>query len=64
MSLTKRELEVITLIAAGQPDTKIGETLGISPATAHFHAINVLKKLGKPNRASAAAEAVRRGIIA
>jgi DNA-binding CsgD family transcriptional regulator len=63
VNLSKRELEVITLIAAGHPDAEIGATLGISASTAHFHALNALKKLGKPNRASAAAEAVRRGII-
>jgi DNA-binding NarL/FixJ family response regulator len=63
MKLTKRELEVITLIAEGLTDDGIGEALGISGGTAHFHACHVLKKLDKPNRASAAAEAVRRGLI-
>jgi DNA-binding NarL/FixJ family response regulator len=63
VSLTKRELQVITLIADGLGDIDIGEALGIAPSTAHFHACHVLKKLGKPNRASAAAEAVRKNLI-
>jgi DNA-binding NarL/FixJ family response regulator len=64
ITLSRRELEVITLIAEGCPDAGIGAALGISPSTAHFHAFNAVRKLGKPNRASAVAEAVRRGIIA
>jgi DNA-binding NarL/FixJ family response regulator len=63
MNLTKRELEIIKLIADGLSDGGIGEALGIAPSTAHFHACHVLKKLGMPNRASAAAEAVRIGLI-
>jgi DNA-binding CsgD family transcriptional regulator len=63
VALSKRELEVMSLIAEGHTDNVVGEKLGISSSTAHFHALNALKKLRAPNRANAVAKALREGII-
>jgi DNA-binding NarL/FixJ family response regulator len=62
-ALTKREREVLQLIADGGDDISIGEELGLSRYTIHFHANNLLAKLDKPTRASAAVEALRQGLI-
>jgi DNA-binding CsgD family transcriptional regulator len=61
--LTPREVEVVTLLAEGLSNKLIGVQLGITLHTVHFHVDQVIKKLKKGNRAGAAVEAVRRGII-
>lgn len=60
--LTRRELEVLRLIAEGHSNREIAETLFISRRTAAGHVANLLGKLGLPSRAAAAAFAVRHGI--
>lgn len=61
--LTPREVEVVALVAAGLTNRVIGRRLKISLHTVHFHVNGVVDKLDAKNRAGAAAEAVRRGII-
>jgi pimeloyl-ACP methyl ester carboxylesterase/DNA-binding CsgD family transcriptional regulator len=61
--LTRRETEVLTLIAKGLSDREIAERLVLSPHTIHRHVANVRTKLGLPSRAAAVAEASRRGLI-
>ena len=58
--LTRRQREVLSLIAQGASDKEIGARLGIKPATAQKHAASLVKRLGVPNRAAAAAIAYRR----
>jgi DNA-binding NarL/FixJ family response regulator len=54
--LTRRELEVLRLVANGQTDREIAQTLVLSPRTIEMHVGNSLGKLGCRSRA----EAVRR----
>jgi DNA-binding CsgD family transcriptional regulator len=54
--LTRRELEVLRLVADGQTDREIARTLVLSPRTIEIHVSNCLGKLGSRSRA----EAVRR----
>lgn len=49
-SITKRQLEVIELIAAGCSNQEVGERLGISPRTAKAHCDVLRQKLGVARR--------------
>lgn len=57
--LTRREREVLVLLAAGLSNAEIAQRLVISPKTASHHVSNVLGKLGLRTRAAAAAHAAR-----
>jgi DNA-binding NarL/FixJ family response regulator len=60
--LTRRELDVLRLLAAGSTNAQIGAELFISPRTAGVHVTNILRKLGVANRVQAAALAERAGL--
>ena len=60
--LTRRELEVLTLLAQGRRNAEIAESLFLSERTVHSHVAAILRKLGARTRAEAAAEAVRLGV--
>ena len=49
--LTRRELEVLRLLAAGHSNRQLGDLLFISPATAARHLANIFAKLGVDSRA-------------
>jgi PAS domain S-box-containing protein len=51
LPLTKREREVVTLIALGQETGEIAEDLHISPETVRTHVRNAMSKLGARTRA-------------
>ena len=53
-SLTPREREVLLLIAKGNTNAQVAERLFISPYTVRVHTQNIYRKLGVPNRVSAA----------
>jgi DNA-binding CsgD family transcriptional regulator len=57
LGLTERELEVLSLVAAGRSNRDIAAELFISPKTASVHVSNILGKLGVTNRGEAAARA-------
>jgi pimeloyl-ACP methyl ester carboxylesterase/DNA-binding CsgD family transcriptional regulator len=61
--LTKRETEVLALIAGGLSDREIADRLVLSPHTVHRHVANVRTKLGLPTRAAAVAAAAKRGLL-
>ena len=61
--LTGRELEVLTLLAAGMSNVKIGEQLFISATTVKFHVSNIMRKLGVSRRAEAVYAASKQGLI-
>jgi ATP/maltotriose-dependent transcriptional regulator MalT len=61
--LTPREREVLSLLAEGLTNRGIAERLVVSEHTIHRHVTNLLRKLGLPSRAAAAAVAVRSGLV-
>jgi DNA-binding CsgD family transcriptional regulator/tetratricopeptide (TPR) repeat protein len=62
LGLTPREVEVLTLVAAGRTNRQIGDELFVSVKTASVHVSNILRKLGVNSRVDAAAVAQRLGM--
>jgi ATP/maltotriose-dependent transcriptional regulator MalT len=62
--LTRRELEVLTLIVEGHSSKEVADLLFISKRTVDFHLDNVYGKLGVTNRMQAWQRATRLGLLA
>ena len=61
--LTRREREIVTLIAESYAGKEIAEKLGISEKTVERHRGNILQKLGLRDRVALTRYAIRRGLI-
>jgi DNA-binding NarL/FixJ family response regulator len=61
--LTSRELDVLRLVAAGEPNKQIAAELAISERTARTHVSSILRKLHLSSRTQAALWAVREGLV-
>jgi DNA-binding NarL/FixJ family response regulator len=61
--LTKREVDVLRLMAKGFTNAEIANRLFISQLTVATHVHNLLDKTGMANRAEAAAYATRCGLV-
>jgi LuxR family maltose regulon positive regulatory protein len=61
--VTRREREVLGLLAEGLTNRQIAERLVVSEHTVHRHVTNILRKLDLPSRTAAAAHAVRAGLL-
>src|SRR5689334_8772815 len=62
--LTRREVEVLRLIAGGRTNRQIAQELFLSERTVARHVSNILGKLGLANRAGATAFAFEHGLTA
>jgi two-component system nitrate/nitrite response regulator NarL len=62
MSLTRRESEILQLVADGLSNKEIANELTITEGTVKNHVHNALEKLHLTNRVQAAAYAVRQGL--
>jgi DNA-binding NarL/FixJ family response regulator len=62
-ALSKRELDVLRLVAAGTTNRETGAKLFISEATVKTHLLNIYAKLGVSDRAAAVATAYDRGLL-
>jgi DNA-binding NarL/FixJ family response regulator len=60
--LTRREQDVLRLLADGRSDPEIAAALFVSRRTVATHVANIFRKLGVHSRAAASAYAVREGI--
>jgi DNA-binding NarL/FixJ family response regulator len=61
--LTSRELDVLRLVAAGEPNKQIAAELAISERTARTHVSRILRKLHLSSRTQAALWAVGEGLV-
>jgi len=61
--LSRREREVLKLVAHGLSDREIAEQMILSPHTVHRHVANIRHKLGRGSRTAAVAEAARLGLL-
>lgn len=61
--LTKREIEVLTLIAQGHSSKEAADALYVSKRTVDFHLANIYDKLQVNNRVQAFRAATRLGLI-
>ncbi|GGS07326.1 response regulator [Streptomyces nojiriensis] len=62
-ALTKRELEVLQLVADGLSNQQISKRLFLSQATVKSHLVHIYAKLGVDSRTSAVAAAATRRLI-
>jgi DNA-binding CsgD family transcriptional regulator len=61
--LTRRELEILRLVAQGLSDKEAAVALSLSEHTVHRHISNVLNKLDVPSRTAAVAQAAQHGLL-
>jgi two-component system, NarL family, response regulator YdfI len=61
--ISRRELEVLQLLAQGLPNKQIATRLEISQHTVKFHVAALLAKLGAASRTEAVTAGVRRGVV-
>ena len=61
--LTRRELEVLHLVAMGETDQSIADRLFVSRRTVSSHVSNILAKLDVPSRRTAVISAARLGLL-
>jgi DNA-binding NarL/FixJ family response regulator len=62
-TLTRRELDVLTLLVSGKSNKEIANELSISEGTIKLHVNHILRKLKAQTRTEAATIAVKKGFI-
>jgi len=62
-ALSKREIDVLRLVASGNSNKLIADQLSIGEATVKGHVANILSKLGANDRTHAVTIGLKRGII-
>jgi NarL family two-component system response regulator LiaR len=62
-TLTRRETEVLRLLARGRSNKEIAVDLSIAEKTVKTHVSNILSKLGVSSRTQAALYAIRIGLV-
>lgn len=61
--LSRREIEVLSMIAHGVTYNQIAQQLGVQPSTVKKHIQHIKTKMGVPSHAAACARAVAMGIV-
>jgi NarL family two-component system response regulator LiaR len=62
--LTRREREILQLVALGHSNGDVASLLWVTPQTVKFHLVNVYRKIGVANRTEAGRWAHARGLVA
>lgn len=63
VKLTKREIEVLSLVIEGKSSKEVADMLYVSKRTVDFHLANIYDKLQVSNRVQAFRRAARLGLI-
>ena len=61
--LTRRELEILRLVAEGHANAQVARMLWVTEQTVKFHLSNIYRKLDVANRTEASRWAQRRGLL-
>jgi DNA-binding NarL/FixJ family response regulator len=61
--LTRRELEILRLLADGHSNSQLARMLWVTEQTVKFHLSNIYRKLGVANRTEASRWAQRNGLL-
>ena len=61
--LSRRETEILQMVAYGSTTKEVAHDLGISPHTVKTHLERIFEKLGANDRAQAVAIAIRKGLV-
>jgi len=61
--LTERELEVLSLLARGQTNGEVAQSLNISIRTAEAHRAQIAQKLGRSRRSELVDWALQQGLL-
>ena len=61
--LSRRETEILQMVAYGSTTKEVAHDLGISPHTVKTHLERIFEKLGANDRAQAVAIALRKGLV-
>ena len=61
--LSRREREVLQLVAEGKTSKEIAHLLGVTTKTAEVHRVRIMKKLGIQGTAALVRYAIRRGVV-
>jgi len=62
-ALTKRETEIVRLVADGFKNREVAEKLGISVKTVETHRANIMNKLALRNLAELIRYAIQKGLV-
>jgi two-component system, NarL family, response regulator NreC len=62
-ALTKREKEIVSLVAEGYKNREVAEKLGISVKTVETHRANIMNKLALRNLAQLIYYAIKTGMV-
>ena len=63
VGLSRREVEVLVLVASGRTNRQIAEQLFLSVATVERHLVNLYRKIGVHRRTEATAYAIRHRLL-
>jgi DNA-binding CsgD family transcriptional regulator len=61
--LTRRELEILCLVAEGHSNSQLARMLWVTEQTVKFHLSNIYRKLGVANRTEASRWAQLNGLL-
>jgi DNA-binding CsgD family transcriptional regulator len=61
--MTKREVEVLRLVAQGLTDAQVAQHLGIRPRTLNWHFTSIYNKLGVSSRSAVTRYAIEQHLL-